>query len=144
MAQSQAEWTTWFLEAGIPAAESAQYAATFVANRIQDVEDLNNELLRAMNITIIGDCMAIIKHAKKNKGKKVTAKVSNVKPPPIKSEMTTAEFRKWITDWDVTRQLADISGSDIPLYIYSACDEDTQSAIVNTEENYLLWILTIS
>ena len=135
MAQSQAEWRTWFIEAGIPAAESAQYAATFVTNGIQDAADLTNELLRAMDITVIGDCMAILKHAKKNKGKKLTAR-TNVDPPPIKSEMTTAEFRKWITDWDVYRQISDISGSDIALYIYNACDEDTQSAIVNTEDNF--------
>ncbi|XP_050525894.1 uncharacterized protein C19orf47 homolog [Daktulosphaira vitifoliae] len=59
-------WIKFFLEAGIPAFASTKYAAIFFENRIQSnmLMDLDKDILKEMGITVIGDIIAILKHAK--------------------------------------------------------------------------------
>ncbi|CAH1262256.1 C19orf47 [Branchiostoma lanceolatum] len=66
---SQSETSTWikfFMEAGIPAGPAASYAVTFADNRIQKTMllDLSKEILNDMGIVVVGDVIAILKHAK--------------------------------------------------------------------------------
>ncbi|XP_019627469.1 PREDICTED: uncharacterized protein C19orf47 homolog isoform X1 [Branchiostoma belcheri] len=66
---SQSETSTWikfFMEAGIPAGPAASYAVTFADNRIQKTMllDLSKEILNDMGIMVVGDVIAILKHAK--------------------------------------------------------------------------------
>uniref|UniRef100_UPI00358FDBBC uncharacterized protein C19orf47 homolog n=1 Tax=Myxine glutinosa TaxID=7769 RepID=UPI00358FDBBC len=60
------EWVKFFEGAGIPPGPSANYALTFVDNRIQKsmLLDLTREVLHEMGISVVGDVIAIIKHAK--------------------------------------------------------------------------------
>ncbi|KAL3865978.1 hypothetical protein ACJMK2_043320 [Sinanodonta woodiana] len=59
-------WIQFFKDAGIPVADAADYAVIFSDNRIsQDhLIDLNKDYLNDMHITIIGDVISILKHAK--------------------------------------------------------------------------------
>ncbi|XP_058051344.1 uncharacterized protein C19orf47 homolog isoform X2 [Ahaetulla prasina] len=60
------EWIQFFKEAGIPPGPAVNYAVTFVDNRIQKnmLMDLNKEIMNELGITIVGDIIAILKHAK--------------------------------------------------------------------------------
>uniref|UniRef100_A0ABM5ESP9 Uncharacterized protein C19orf47 homolog n=1 Tax=Pogona vitticeps TaxID=103695 RepID=A0ABM5ESP9_9SAUR len=60
------EWIQFFKEAGIPPGPAVNYAVMFVDNRIQKnmLMDLNKEIMNELGITVIGDIIAILKHAK--------------------------------------------------------------------------------
>jgi len=127
---------TFFADAGIPADESDTYAATFVTNRISDAADLTSDLLKEMGVTVIGDAIAIMKQAKQKSGHRVTMRMPNVSTPHIKAEMTPAEFRKFIVDWEVYRKIAGISDDQHALHVYNACDSAVQNTIVNTADDF--------
>jgi SAM domain (Sterile alpha motif) len=59
-------WFNFFLEAGIPPSDAGNYAVTFTQNRIQPdmMTDLTKEYLAEMGITVLGDVIAILKHAR--------------------------------------------------------------------------------
>ena len=59
-------WIKFFTEAGIPAGDAANYAVTFTDNRISRamLSDLTKEYLQDMGISILGDIISILKHAK--------------------------------------------------------------------------------
>ncbi|RZF39135.1 hypothetical protein LSTR_LSTR005763 [Laodelphax striatellus] len=61
------EWKSFFIEAGIPAAESATYALTFAQNRIQSdmLVNINKDYLQEMGIKLIGDIIAILRHSRR-------------------------------------------------------------------------------
>ncbi|KAL3873651.1 hypothetical protein ACJMK2_036745 [Sinanodonta woodiana] len=59
-------WIRFFKDAGIPAGDAANYAVIFSDNRISRdmLMDLNKDYLNDMDITILGDVISILKHAK--------------------------------------------------------------------------------
>nr|CAD7392551.1 unnamed protein product [Timema cristinae] len=59
-------WLKFFQDAGIPPAVAARYACTFAEHRLQSsmLMDLTKEDLQDLNITLKGDMIAILKHAK--------------------------------------------------------------------------------
>ncbi|XP_049559034.1 uncharacterized protein C19orf47 homolog isoform X3 [Orcinus orca] len=63
---STSEWIQFFKEAGIPPGPAVNYAVMFVDNRIQKsmLLDLNKEIMNELGVTVVGDIIAILKHAK--------------------------------------------------------------------------------
>uniref|UniRef100_A0A1A7Y7N4 Chromosome 19 open reading frame 47 n=1 Tax=Iconisemion striatum TaxID=60296 RepID=A0A1A7Y7N4_9TELE len=60
------EWIQFFKDAGIPAGLAVNYAVSFVDNRIQKnmLMDLSKDIMIDLGITVVGDIIAILKHAK--------------------------------------------------------------------------------
>ena len=137
-------WEAFFTDAGIPTTEAKAYARTFNENRIRDPKDLNKELLKELDITVLGDRIAILKHRDGAQGsngendKPAATKLQPVKvtAPVVQAEMTQAEFRKFIIDWSVFKQLSNITKDQIPLHLYNACDAAVQNALINTETKF--------
>ncbi|XP_021443062.2 uncharacterized protein C19orf47 homolog isoform X11 [Oncorhynchus mykiss] len=64
--EATSEWIQFFKDAGIPAGLAVNYAVSFVDNRVQKnmLMDLSKEIMMDLGITVIGDIIAILKHAK--------------------------------------------------------------------------------
>ncbi|XP_078671771.1 uncharacterized protein LOC144911570 isoform X4 [Branchiostoma floridae x Branchiostoma belcheri] len=104
---SQSETSTWikfFMEAGIPAGPAASYAVTFADNRIQKTMllDLSKEILNDMGIVVVGDVIAILKHAKTVAQQEQRDKVLQVsvgpQDPPRRKPAGTRMKRTIVTD----------------------------------------------
>jgi len=61
-----AVWFKFFLDAGVPASDAGNYAVKFTEHRIQPdmLSDLTKEYLNDMGITLLGDVIVILKHAR--------------------------------------------------------------------------------
>ena len=142
---TQEQWESFFKEAGIEASSSSTYANTFVTNKITHPEELTRDILKELGIRVVGDAMAIIRHAKtmetiKTVEKKETAEHQfkpQISPPKIQAEMTSASFRKFRVDWQVYKQITKIPADQISPLLYSACDPGVQNSILNTEPEFL-------
>ncbi|XP_032870131.1 uncharacterized protein C19orf47 homolog isoform X1 [Amblyraja radiata] len=60
------EWIQFFKDAGIPAGPAVNYAVSFVDNRIQRnmLMDLTKDIMNELGIMVVGDIIAVLKHAK--------------------------------------------------------------------------------
>ena len=114
--RTSAEWTSFFTDAGIPATESAAYAETFSTSRMTELSlpVLDKATLVDIGITVLGDQLAILSRAKlKSAGAPNQDVRPKPKPPPaklptIEPNMTSPQFRKFLVDWRVYKNLSSI------------------------------------
>lgn len=92
-------WLKFFTEAGIPAGDATNYAITFTDNRIKMdmLLDLNREYLRDMGITVMGDIIAILKHAKVHSGQLSRQRVLQASSPATATKRDTVTKRDTAT-----------------------------------------------
>ena len=110
---TEPEWEPFLHAADIPEEEASAYAKIFVQNRIKGsaLPDFDSDLLVTLGITIIGDKLSIIRHAKTvcKLGNQPLSHASSspapfkapsavAKLPSINSEMTHQQFRKFRID----------------------------------------------
>lgn len=92
-------WIKFFTECGIPAGEATNYAIIFTDNRIQKdmLIDLTKEYLKDMGITVLGDVIGILKHAKEVHSQNARDKVLKGsvadRPVPLVPKRSTAASR---------------------------------------------------
>lgn len=88
---SRDKWVDFFTEARIPLGAAKQYAKAFDDNRISTdmLMDLNKDYLRDMGITILGDIIAILKHAKQVQAQ-LTTEQDTIKTQPVVAKATNA------------------------------------------------------
>ena len=156
--QSEEEWRQFFQEIGIPAEQASQYARIFAENRITDalLSELDKPTLKELGITSIGHILSILKYSKPTEETKQAiieskSKAPSIKPPKITSEMTKPQFRKFLIDWDIFKNLTSIPTDQVNAQLYAACDDAVQTSIINTipdfqhksEENLLNEIQSI-
>ncbi|MGH0131497.1 UNVERIFIED_CONTAM: hypothetical protein FKN15_051537 [Acipenser sinensis] len=102
------EWIQFFKDAGIPAGLAVHYAVSFVDNRIQKnmLMDLSKEFMMDLGITVIGDIIAILKHAKVVYRQMKSADWNSPPSPPTRPSMesrTGGTFRKRATEDDMCK-----------------------------------------
>ncbi|XP_042207436.1 uncharacterized protein C19orf47 homolog [Homarus americanus] len=100
-------WLKFFTEAGIPAGEATNYAIIFTDNRIKQdmLLDLNRDYLRDMGITVMGDIIAILKHAKVYSGQLSRQRVLQTSMPQASQHDTGASHSSSKKSTPATRML---------------------------------------
>ena len=137
------DWLQFFLDANVPAEESKEYAKIFVGNRMTEelLSEITKDTLRELGIPVLGDILAILRHAKKylppaeqmpKADCTSTVKPPSAKLPQLTSDMTLPQFRKFLIDWNVFKRITNISETQIHAQLYSCCDDIVQNTIVNT------------
>jgi len=98
---SKAEWNSFFLDAKIPKDVAARYAVNFYNNRMSFdmLADLNKDYLRDLDITVLGDVISILKHAKEAKNKQesdvfMVSEVKKITPVVASSVQPVKEAEK--------------------------------------------------
>lgn len=124
-------WTTYLKQAGLQDEHAATYAENFVNNEMlpESATELDRDVLDELGVKSIGHALAIMKLAKKMKGKEdckegdyktsinstdpaiaaprpLAAKPPQAKPPQAKSEMSKPEYRKFVVDWQVYKSIS--------------------------------------
>ena len=115
--RNELEWKSFLTNAGIPDTPSTLYAKTFVANRLneQTVLQLTAEHLEKMDINVLGDQLAILQHIASlvapttdhtsHNSAAFKPPPASIKMPSIVSDMTNQQFRKFVIDWNVYKQM---------------------------------------
>ncbi|XP_049857516.1 uncharacterized protein LOC126338486 isoform X3 [Schistocerca gregaria] len=87
------EWMNFFRDAGIPPNVSASYASSFCQNRIHlnMVLELNRDLLKELGVNLIGDAIAILRHAKSFHEKNVRQKILDIMSSECQKEHKKTE-----------------------------------------------------
>ncbi|XP_075956146.1 uncharacterized protein C19orf47 homolog isoform X2 [Anarhichas minor] len=107
------EWIQFFKDAGIPAGLAVTYAVSFVDNRIHKnmLMDLSKDIMMDLGITVIGDIISILKHAKQVYRQDMCKMATEA----ISSGQTSvkAELRR-TANTPATRMIANALSSDSP------------------------------
>ncbi|KAJ4935463.1 hypothetical protein JOQ06_016996 [Pogonophryne albipinna] len=107
------EWIQFFKDAGIPVGLAVTYAVSFVDNRINKnmLMDLSKDIMMDLGITVIGDIIAILKHAKQVYRQDMCKMATEA----ISSGQTSvkAELRRTANS-PATRMIANALSSDSP------------------------------
>ena len=51
--------------------------------------------------------------------------------------MTHQQYRKFLQDWNIYKQLTQLSIRDSMHHLYNTCDESVQVSLISTYENFL-------
>ncbi|XP_047000305.1 uncharacterized protein LOC124616014 isoform X2 [Schistocerca americana] len=99
------EWMNFFRDAGIPPNVSASYASSFCQNRIHlnMVLELNRDLLKELGVNLIGDAIAILRHAKSFHEQNVRQKILDIMSSECQKEHKKPEecSKKVVSTTDV-------------------------------------------
>jgi hypothetical protein len=142
-------WGSFLQDAGIPSDAAATYAEALAEECITDHLDLTKEILKEIGVNKIGHQLSILKFCKKaeqptqtgeprlllegpHPERPLPGKPPTVSAPHIKSEMTNPEFRKLKIDWGVFKSLTRIPTSQLAAQIYTSCDSNVQTSIINS------------
>ena len=151
---TEAQWEDFLKEADIPEEEATQYAKIFKDNRIKAaaLPDLTDVLLKTLGITIIGDILAIIRHAKAQSQPVPTqqqapvaqtlapafkAPTAAARLPTITADMTHQQYRKFRVDWEVYKQITAMPTSHAQNHLYNACNDDVQTSLISCNSHCL-------
>ena len=94
---------------------------------------LDRTMLKELGIKTMSDVLAMLKLTKEP----LVLPASHMEPPTTKlpqlsSEMTTQQFGKFRTDWDVFTRMTNLPTAQTNVQLYNCADEAVQNSIINT------------
>ncbi|XP_049952448.1 uncharacterized protein LOC126467730 isoform X4 [Schistocerca serialis cubense] len=143
------EWMNFFRDAGIPPNVSASYASSFCQNRIHlnMVLELNRDLLKELGVNLIGDAIAILRHAKSFHEQNVRQKILDIMSSECQKEhkkpeecskkvVSTTDVASTNNRWfDDTQQLSKPFAHTFDSCLYEGSSSHTFNNSSNDAEN---------
>ena len=131
------EWEAVFtVELKLQKTTAATYAKAFAdANCSRSSLSLmSRDMLTELGVTSLGHQLAIMELGRVEfMPKAPTPKLPAPKLPSIDISMTSQQWRKFINDWTVFKEITQLSGPEKSnSYLYDCCSSEVQSAILNT------------
>ena len=143
--QTEAQWKTFFISAGIADDASTTYAKLFFDNGFNknSLSGLDKDTLAEVGITLLGHKLAIIKCANQLQQSTPSTPPTTVAKASVTAhlstltlEMTKVQFRKFQQDWLVYKQLTNLQPAQASAHLYNACNEEVQMSIINTHPDF--------
>ena len=145
--QTEVQWKEFFRTASISDdATSTTYAKAFFDNGFSELSlpQLDRDTLTAVGVTSIGHQLAILQHIKNGQSGSTTTPTHNsvtkasvsAKLSTLTHEMTKPQFRKFMQDWLVYKQITHLQPNEGTPHLYNACDEAVQTELINTHRNF--------
>ena len=137
--QTEPAWKTLFQSLNIAEDASTAYAAAFIAGGITEttLPHLDKETLTELGVNVIGHRLLILNHIKTSSSTTSTKATVNAKLSTLTSEMTQSQFRQFLTDWKVYKQLVNLQPQQLVPHLYNACDDTVRNAITNLHPDIL-------
>ena len=142
--RTEAQWKVFLTSATITDdAVLSNYAKSFSDNALTELslEGLDKETLTELGITTIGHRLSILQCARNRVRQQTTttplAKATvTAKLSELTHEMTQPQFRKFLQDWLVYKQITQLSPAMVAGHLYNACDEAVQTSLINTYPDF--------
>ena len=144
--RTEPQWKEFLTSAGITDdAACTTYAQAFVTNGLTEtsIPQLDKETLTELGVTTIGHRLSILNLVKSSgtiplsvatpvAKASVTAKLSELSP-----DMTHPQFRKFLQDWNVYKNITHLQPQQLTAHLYNACDDVVRNSLINTYPNFL-------
>ena len=142
------DWEQLFLGGGIEDKSAKAYAKTFAGEKLtpDNLLVMDRDMLKEIGVTTMGDALTILQLGKKAqssgdgdakpKPSRNYACKMTVKMPTLHADMTSQQFRKFVVDWTVFRQITELPDDRVHAQLYSCADDDVQCALISTYPNF--------
>ena len=139
--RSEADWKSFFQRAAIKDPTIlTNYTQLFIDNAFTEhsLNELDKATLTEIGITSVGHRLSILKlaHTYKqhdNSQQRPSAKATvTAKLSELSHEMTQPQFRKFLQDWTVYKQITQLPPGQVAGHLYNACDDAVQTTLINT------------
>ena len=148
--RTEPQWKEFLTNAGIDDdAACTTYAHAFVENGLTEtsIPLLDKETLTELGVNKIGHRMSILNlvtpsgnNAQPAAQVMPVAKASvNAKLSLITLDMTSPQFRKFLQDWSVYKNITHLQQQDVTSHLYNTCDDSVRNSLINTHPDFLTY-----
>ena len=148
--RTEPQWKSFLGDAGITDdTVLTTYAQSFVQNNLTELSlpGLDKDTLIELGVASIGHRLSILNLAKANTNP--TAQLQTNQPTQMAKasvtaqlsrltlEMTHPQFRKFLQDWNVYKNITHLQQPQFTAHLYNACDDAVQNSLINTFPGFL-------
>ena len=148
--RTEPQWKSFLSDAGITDdTVLTTYAQSFVQNNLTELSlpGLDKDTLIELGVASIGHRLSILNLAKANTNP--TAQLQTNQPTQMAKasvtaqlsrltlEMTHPQFRKFLQDWNVYKNITHLQQPQFTAHLYNACDDAVQNSLINTFPGFL-------
>ena len=139
----QRDWEELLINIGISVESAATFAKNFAEERLtkDSLFMMDRAMLKELGIAKMREALVILKSTKEQPAPSDNqfAKAHAVKLPQLHLEMTLQQFRKFIIDWDVLKNMTNMPLTQANIQLYNCADEEIHNSIINSYPRFFFY-----